>query len=156
MAAVGRRQRLQIDPVTPLAPNATATGKAWLSTLDDERVAQVVKGKLEPLTPFTVTTITDARHGYAPDVPTLKEQGVDISLRNFFQYAAPKNLPPEVRATWESAIDQAVNSPEVATAATQAYSTRGNLGGAGSAAAIRTECAVWRRWIEEASQPRRT
>jgi DNA-binding IclR family transcriptional regulator len=57
MAAMGRRQRLMIDPVTPLAPHATATGKAWLSTLSDERVAQLVKGRLEPLTPFTVTTL---------------------------------------------------------------------------------------------------
>ena len=57
MAAVGRRQRLQIDPVTPMAPHATATGKAWLSTLSDEQVAQVVEGKLEALTPFTVTTL---------------------------------------------------------------------------------------------------
>jgi tripartite-type tricarboxylate transporter receptor subunit TctC len=104
----------------------------------------------------SIGAITDARHSYAPEVKTLKEQGVDISLRNFFQYAAPRNLPPEIRATWESAIDQAVNSPEVATAAAQAYSTRGNLGGAGSAEAIRTESAVWRRWIAEASQPRRT
>ncbi|NKE43143.1 IclR family transcriptional regulator [Roseomonas frigidaquae] len=57
MAAVGRRQRLQIDPVTPMAPHATATGKAWLSTLPDAQVAQIVEGKLEPLTPFTVTTL---------------------------------------------------------------------------------------------------
>jgi DNA-binding IclR family transcriptional regulator len=56
MAAVGRRQRLQVDPVTPLAPHATATGKAWLSTLTDEEVTRIVAGRLEPLTPFTVTT----------------------------------------------------------------------------------------------------
>lgn len=57
MAAVGRRQRLMIDPVTPLAPHATATGKAWLSTLADAQVAEIVAGKLDALTPFTVTTL---------------------------------------------------------------------------------------------------
>jgi DNA-binding IclR family transcriptional regulator len=57
MAAVGRRQRLQVDPVTPLAPHATATGKAWLSTLADTRVAELVQGRMEALTPHTVTTL---------------------------------------------------------------------------------------------------
>jgi DNA-binding IclR family transcriptional regulator len=57
MAAVGRRQRLQVDPVTPLAPHATATGKAWLSTLEDARVGELVQGRMEALTPFTVTTL---------------------------------------------------------------------------------------------------
>lgn len=57
MAAVGERRRLQVDPVSPLAPHATATGKAWLSTLPDEEVARRVEGRLEPLTPFTVTTL---------------------------------------------------------------------------------------------------
>jgi DNA-binding IclR family transcriptional regulator len=57
MAAVGKRQRLQVDPVTPLAPHATATGKAWLSTLPDAEVARRVEGRLDALTPFTVTTL---------------------------------------------------------------------------------------------------
>jgi len=100
----------------------------------------------------SIGAITDGRHGYAPNVPTLKEQGVDITLRNFFQYAAPKGLPPAVRATWEAAIDQAVNSPEVAQAAQQAYSTRGNLGAEGSAREIRIQSEVWRGWLREAGQ----
>jgi tripartite-type tricarboxylate transporter receptor subunit TctC len=99
----------------------------------------------------SIGAITDARHGYAPEVPTLKEQGVDISLRNFFQYAAPRNMPPEVRATWEAAIDQAVNTPEVAEAARRAYSTRGNLGAEGSAREIRMQSEIWRGWMREAA-----
>ncbi len=98
----------------------------------------------------SIGAITDARHGYAPNVPTFKEQGVDISLRNFFQYAAPKNLPAEIRATWERAIDQAVNTPEIAQAAQQAYSTRGNLGAEGSAREIRIQSEIWRGWIRDA------
>lgn len=99
----------------------------------------------------SIGAITDARHGYAPNVPTFKEQGVDISLRNFFQYAAPKNLPAEIRATWERAIDQAVNTPEIAQAAQQAYSTRGNLGAEGSAREIRIQSQIWRGWIRDAA-----
>jgi tripartite-type tricarboxylate transporter receptor subunit TctC len=104
----------------------------------------------------SIGAITDERHGYAPDVPTLKEQGVDLSLRNFFQYAAPKNLPPEVRATLEDAIDRAVASPEVGQAAVQAYSTRGNLGAAGSAREIEIQSRIWRTWLREAEPARAT
>jgi DNA-binding IclR family transcriptional regulator len=57
MAAAGRRQMLQVDPVTPMTPHATATGKAWLSTLTDEEATKVLKGRLEPMTPHTVTTM---------------------------------------------------------------------------------------------------
>ncbi len=102
----------------------------------------------------SIAAITDARHGYAPEVPTLKEQGVDIALRNYFMYAGPRNLPPEVRATWEAAIDQAVATPEVAQALTQAYSTRGNLGGAGSAREIQEQSEIWGRWLREAAPAR--
>ncbi len=75
MAAVGRRQRLQIDPMTSLTPHATATGKAWLSTLPDEEVAKVVGERLEPLTPFTVTTL-DALLGQLAEI---RRTGLAIS-----------------------------------------------------------------------------
>jgi tripartite-type tricarboxylate transporter receptor subunit TctC len=98
----------------------------------------------------SIAAMTDDRHGYAPNVPTLKEQGVDLSLRNFFQYAAPRNLPAEIRASLEAAIDQAVASPDVAQAAVQAYSTRGNLGAVGSAREIEAQSRIWRAWLRDA------
>jgi tripartite-type tricarboxylate transporter receptor subunit TctC len=102
----------------------------------------------------SIGAITDERHGYAPEVLTLREQGVDISLRNHFMYAGPRHLPPEMRAGWEAAIDQAVATPELAQAAAQAYSTRGNLGGAGSAREIEVQSAIWRRWLRDAEPAR--
>jgi tripartite-type tricarboxylate transporter receptor subunit TctC len=101
-----------------------------------------------------IGAMTDERHGYAPEVPTLREQGTNISLRNQFMYAAPRNLPPEVRAVWEAAIDQAVATPEVAQAAIQAYSNRGNLGGAGSAREIQVQSDTWRQWLRDAEAGR--
>ncbi len=75
MAAVGERRRLQVDPVSPLAPHATATGKAWLSTLPDEEVARRVEGRLEPLTPFTVTTLP----ALLAQLAVARETGVALS-----------------------------------------------------------------------------
>jgi len=75
MAAVGKQQRLKIDPVTPLAPHATATGKAWLSTLPDEQVAAIVEGKLERLTPYTVTTLD----GLLAQLTKIRSTGIAVS-----------------------------------------------------------------------------
>jgi IclR family acetate operon transcriptional repressor len=75
MAAVGERRRLQVDPVSPLAPHATATGKAWLSTLPDAEVARRVEGRLEALTPFTVTTLP----ALLAQLATARETGVALS-----------------------------------------------------------------------------
>jgi IclR family transcriptional regulator, acetate operon repressor len=75
MAAVGERRRLQVDPVSPLAPHATATGKAWLSTLPDEEVARRVEGRLDPLTPFTVTTLP----ALLAQLAVARETGVALS-----------------------------------------------------------------------------
>lgn len=121
-------------------------GHADVTISGGVHVPAVISGDMR-----SIGAITDERHGYAPAVPTLREQGVDISLRNYFTYAAPRNLPVEIRRVLEAAIDQAVATPEVAEAARQAYSTRANLGGAGAAAAIATESVLWRRWIAEAA-----
>ena len=94
MAAMGRRQRLQIDPVTPMAPHATATGKAWLSTLPDDRVAELVTGRLEPLTPFTVTTL----EALLAQLDDIRRSGLALSNQEneagIAAIAAPIWLPP--------------------------------------------------------------
>jgi tripartite-type tricarboxylate transporter receptor subunit TctC len=42
--------------------------------------------------------MSDARSPAFPDVPTLKEAGVDWSFTNWFALVAPKNLPAAIRA----------------------------------------------------------
>ncbi len=56
--------------------------------------------------------MSEERAGALPDVPTFKEQGVDIVLASLRGIAAPRGLPPEIRARLVEAITNAVNDPE--------------------------------------------
>src|SRR4029453_801906 len=61
------------------------------------------------------------RSSLAPDLPTFKEQGYDIELASLRGLAAPKGLPPDVRAALVKAVSQAVNDPEFRAKATSIY-----------------------------------
>jgi len=50
------------------------------------------------------------RHGYAPDVPTVQEQGYDIYVDPYFYFAAPAGLPDETKATLSDALHAAITS----------------------------------------------
>lgn len=47
-----------------------------------------------------------------PDVPTLKEQGVDLVVSQFRGVAGPKNLPPEIVKILEDGLKKVADSPE--------------------------------------------
>jgi len=52
----------------------------------------------------------------APDVPTLKELGVEgVEVYSWQAFAVPKGLPADAKAKLESGIQAALKSPEVAT-----------------------------------------
>jgi tripartite-type tricarboxylate transporter receptor subunit TctC len=57
-----------------------------------------------------------ARDPSLPDVPTAKEQGLDVSLDMWRGIAAPKNTPKPVIASLQEAIRKTVESPEFAEA----------------------------------------
>jgi len=56
----------------------------------------------------TLAVMADVRLAVAPDVPTLKEQGVDWSLGGWVAVGAPAGLPDSVRTTLDAAIRTAV------------------------------------------------
>jgi len=58
-------------------------------------------------------SVNKRRHGYAPDMKTLIEQGYNFYVDPFFYIAAPKGLKPDVRATLAKAIKTAVNSAKI-------------------------------------------
>lgn len=64
-----------------------------------------------------------ARHGYAPDVATLKEQGFDIYVDPWFYIAAPAGLPEEAHAALAEAMRKAVDSRELRNAIMSAMQT---------------------------------
>jgi len=47
-----------------------------------------------------------------PQVPTVKEQGIDLAVRKFRGLAGPKGTPPEVIAAWESGVRALLEDPE--------------------------------------------
>ncbi|WP_273509946.1 tripartite tricarboxylate transporter substrate binding protein [Planktotalea frisia] len=57
--------------------------------------------------------MSDERSPAFPDVPTLKESGVDWSLTNWFSLCAPAGLPDDVKAKIEAAAQKAHGSAEV-------------------------------------------
>jgi tripartite-type tricarboxylate transporter receptor subunit TctC len=59
-----------------------------------------------------VATLTDKRDPAFPDVPTAREQGVDVSLEAWRGIAVPKGTPPAVIARLEGAIRATVASHE--------------------------------------------
>lgn len=62
-----------------------------------------------------------ARTNLAPNVPTFKEQGFDIVMASLRGIAAPKGLPPALRAQLVDAVQKAANDPEFQAKAANAF-----------------------------------
>ncbi len=70
----------------------------------------------------TLAVMADERLEAFPDVPTLKEQGIDWSLGGWVSVCAPAGLDPMVRSKLEEAIQATVQDPEFLQAMKQAGS----------------------------------
>ena len=64
-------------------------------------------GKVRPL-----ANMADARDPVFPDVPTLKEQGLNWTMGAWRGFALPKGTSPEIVAVYEKAMDKIVKSKE--------------------------------------------
>ncbi len=56
--------------------------------------------------------LSDSRNPMFPDVPTFKEQGIDISFTKFFFYSFPPGTPDQIVSTFTNAVKAVVNNPE--------------------------------------------
>ncbi|WP_117232641.1 tripartite tricarboxylate transporter substrate binding protein [Vibrio maerlii] len=72
-----------------------------------EAIAQLRSGQLKAL-----GVMSNERISYIPDVPTLKEQGVDVVTGTWRGIGAPKNTPDEVIETLGKAFDEAMATVE--------------------------------------------
>ena len=72
-----------------------------------ELAAQIEAGEVR-----VITTYTKERLGNMPDVPTATEQGIDLVVNKFRGIAGPKNLPDEIYAAWETAIQAVLQDAE--------------------------------------------
>ncbi|RMF83441.1 MAG: tripartite tricarboxylate transporter substrate binding protein, partial [Nitrospinota bacterium] len=60
----------------------------------------------------SLAVMSDKRLKALPDVPTLKELGIDFSIGGWAGIAAPRGTPEEVLQVLYDAVTKAVNSPE--------------------------------------------
>lgn len=72
----------------------------------------IKNGTLRALAVSSKQRLTDPDLAY---IPTFKEQGLDIVLDSFYGIAAPKGLPPEVKAELATAFKSIVADPEFKT-----------------------------------------
>jgi putative tricarboxylic transport membrane protein len=73
---------------------------------------QELVGQIEADEIKLLATYTDKRLETFPDVPTAREQGIDLVVDKFRGLAGPKGLPEDVIAAWEQAIPLLLEDPE--------------------------------------------
>ncbi len=72
-------------------------------------IAQIQAGNLVP-----IGAAADKRDAILPDVPTLAEQGYpNTDASNWYGLLAPAKTPPDVIAKLNSAVNAALNDPEL-------------------------------------------
>ncbi len=62
-----------------------------------------------------IASMNNARHNYAPDTPTLPEQGFDIYVDPWYYFATTAGTPDDAREALTKAIAAALDSDEVKT-----------------------------------------
>jgi putative tricarboxylic transport membrane protein len=73
---------------------------------------QEIRAQLDAGAIRLLAVVGDDRLPLFPDLETVKEQGIDLSVRKFRGLAGPRGTPPEVIAAWEAAIPRLLDDPE--------------------------------------------
>jgi putative tricarboxylic transport membrane protein len=72
---------------------------------------QELRAQLDAKQVRLLAVLSDKRLVDFPDVPTAKEQGVDLTVTKFRGLAGPKNLPPAVLKAWNDGIRAVLADP---------------------------------------------
>ena len=91
----------------------------------------------------------EKRSALLPNVPTVKELGVNYTSSGWLGFAAPAGLPPAVREKLISALRAAVNDPEVVAAFTKGGGEPRNLSGDEFGARVKRELDELREMNKE-------
>ena len=108
--------------------------------------AQVEGGKLRALAQFGPTRVATL-----PNVPTLKENGVDLALRADFGFFVPKGTPPDVVARLDDALGKAIESDDFKQFVTKALVVPAFLPAAEYQKVVDAERAVFVRVVPKLS-----
>lgn len=88
------------------------------------------------------------RDPQVPEVPTLKEQGIDMEATAWFAMYAPANLPPETLAKLEQAVARTIHDPAMQKKLEQLGYEPVGSNSAELAAAQRADLARWEKPIK--------
>lgn len=72
---------------------------------------QEIRSQLEAGKVRLLGVVSDNRLTQFPELKTLKEQGINLSVRKFRGLAGPKGLPKNVIAAWETAVPKLLEDP---------------------------------------------
>jgi putative tricarboxylic transport membrane protein len=70
-----------------------------------------MQGQLEAKKIRLLATLSEKRLAEFPELPTAKEQGLDLVVRKFRGLAGPKGIPDDIAGAWETALKQVIESP---------------------------------------------
>jgi tripartite-type tricarboxylate transporter receptor subunit TctC len=106
----------QLVDVAPAVVTFEGGGDMLLNVLNhtlDMGIGEVqeIRAQLDSGQVRVLGVVGDERVDVLPEVRTLKEQGLDLSVRKFRGLAAPKGTPREVVAGWEAAIPKLLADP---------------------------------------------
>jgi putative tricarboxylic transport membrane protein len=73
---------------------------------------QEMRGQLDAGKIRLLGVVGDERMAQFPDVQTVREQGIDLSVRKFRGLAGPKGLPRDLITRWETAVRTLLDNPE--------------------------------------------
>lgn len=85
-----------------------------------------------------------SRSEFAPEVPSLRELGLDVVEITKFALFAPKGLPEPILAKLSGAVRNAVNSPEYGAMMRKMYTTVSYMGPADTKIAFTQDAKVYR------------
>ncbi len=111
----------------------------------------VFRGAVEGGRARVLAISSPTRQPSIPDVPTVKEAGVDWGLMGFHGLIAPVRIPPERRQVLEDALRAIMAQPEAAAQLLSLGSIADFAPGAELDARMRRERADWTRLVHEAN-----
>jgi tripartite-type tricarboxylate transporter receptor subunit TctC len=103
--------------VTPVVATFEGGGDMLINVLNhtlDMGVGELqeINAQLEARKLRLLAVVGDARLPQYADVRTVKEQGIDLSVKKFRGLAGPKGTPAHVIAAWEAAVPKLLADPK--------------------------------------------
>jgi tripartite-type tricarboxylate transporter receptor subunit TctC len=105
---------------------------------------QIKAGKLRPLAVSSAT-----RNALVPDVPTMKEAGVDLQTTTWYAVFAIKGTPKDIQDKMYQAIAKELRDPEIKKIWDQQGADLGGLLPADFRTFVRSEIETWGRVVKE-------